>query len=69
MNVPVVALFMMKESSKRYHAYIIPVEVDTAEVGLANKAELLARKFVTDCERITRQYPLQWFNFYDFWKI
>jgi predicted LPLAT superfamily acyltransferase len=69
MNVPMVALFMMKDSWKRYHAYILPVEADLAEVGLAKKAELLACKFVGNCEEIIRKYPQQWFNFYDFWKI
>jgi predicted LPLAT superfamily acyltransferase len=69
MNVAVIALFMMKESRKKYHAYIFPIEVDDAEVGSAKKAELLARKFVVNCEQMVRKYPLQWFNFYDFWEI
>ncbi|MDR0605317.1 MAG: lipid A biosynthesis (KDO)2-(lauroyl)-lipid IVA acyltransferase [Bacteroidales bacterium] len=69
MNVSMVALFMMKDSWKKYHAYIFPVEVNSAEVGLDKKAELLASKFVGNCEEIIRKYPQQWFNFYDFWKV
>jgi predicted LPLAT superfamily acyltransferase len=69
MNVPMIALFMMKERRKKYHAYIFPLEVNEAEVGLAKKAELLAREFVGNCEQMVRKYPLQWFNFYNFWEI
>jgi predicted LPLAT superfamily acyltransferase len=71
LKVQMVALFMMKDTRKKYHAYILPVEIDSAKSEGAHwkKAELLACKFVENCERIIRKYPLQWFNFYDFWKI
>ncbi len=69
MNVPVVALFMMKDNSKKYHAYILPVEADAIDPNLAKRAELLACEFVRNCEQILRKYPRQWFNFYDFWKV
>jgi predicted LPLAT superfamily acyltransferase len=26
-------------------------------------------EYVKSLEKIVRKYPLQWFNFYDFWKI
>ena len=68
MNVPVVSLFMMKDSPKKYHAYILPVETDPTESNMNKKAELLAREFVKNCEQIIRKYPQQWFNFYDFWE-
>jgi len=67
MDVPVVSLFVMKSSYKKYHAYIFPVEVSSSELHPARKAEQLALQFVQNCENIVRKYPLQWFNYYDFW--
>jgi predicted LPLAT superfamily acyltransferase len=69
MNVQVVSLFMMKDSNKKYHAYILPVEEDTTETNPTKKAEFLARNFVSNCEQIIRKYPQQWFNFYDFFSL
>lgn len=66
MKVPMVALFMMKDRRKRYHAHILPVEIASTEVNLTKRAELLAHTFVENCEQIVRKYPQQWFNFYDF---
>jgi predicted LPLAT superfamily acyltransferase len=71
MNVPVLSLFMMKDTWKKYHAHVLPVEIDYAESNAVaiRKAKLLAYQFVENCEQIIRKYPQQWFNFYDFWKI
>ena len=65
LEVPVASLFMMKDSPKKYHAYILPVEAST-EPDRNKKAESLARNFVCNCEEIIRKYPRQWFNFYEF---
>jgi len=32
------------------------------------KPEMLLEAFVTEVERKVKEYPEQWFNFYDFWK-
>ena len=31
-------------------------------------AQRLAKQYVQDLENKVRQYPEQWFNYYDFWK-
>jgi len=68
-NVQVVSIFVMKESVSDYHIYVKPVSFDDSiEVSKQEKAELLTRKFVKELENIVRQYPEQWFNFYEFWK-
>lgn len=69
LDVPMVALFMMKDRYNKYHAYIYPVTHDAEETNLAKKASQLARNFAASCEIVVRKYPHQWFNFYDFWKI
>ena len=66
-NASVLAVFVMKEGMKKYHIFIEKVNYDTS----ANKREQvvqLAQNFVLVLEKMIRQYPTQWFNYYDFWK-
>ena len=68
-DVPVVSIFVMKESITNYHVYVKPVFLDnTIKAPKREKAEYLTRKFVKELEGIVRRYPEQWFNFYEFWK-
>ena len=53
-NVSMLAVFVMKESYKTYHAYVR---------GIRN-----AQDFANNLEEIVRKYPTQWFNYFDFWK-
>ena len=53
-NVAMLAVFVMKESYKTYHAYVR---------GIKN-----AQDFADNLEEIVRKYPTQWFNYFDFWK-
>ncbi len=66
-EVPVLAVFVMKEGYKKYHAYVRVIQGDKQ----ANKREqmtLLAQNFASQLEDIVRRYPTQWFNYFDFWK-
>ncbi|MDD4848711.1 MAG: lipid A biosynthesis (KDO)2-(lauroyl)-lipid IVA acyltransferase [Bacteroidales bacterium] len=70
-QLPVVALFVMKEKAKKYHILVQPIEIsnlETTQNHIAN-AKNLARSFAKTLEMIVKEYPTQWFNFYDFWKI
>ena len=68
-DVPVVAIFVMKESATNYHIYIKPIVInDSVQVSKREKTELLTRRFVESLEETVRKYPEQWFNFYQFWK-
>ena len=53
-NVPMLAVFVMKESYSAYHAYVRDIKT--------------AQDFATNLEEIVRKYPTQWFNYFDFWK-
>lgn len=68
-GVPVTALFVMKCSSRAYRSYHIPL-VDVKDKGLSRDeaVEMLMRDYVARLEEMVRAYPLQWFNFYDFWQ-
>ena len=66
-DVEVLAVFVMKEGMKTYHAYVYKVERDEQ----ANKREQmsqLASHYAALLEDIVRRYPTQWFNYFDFWK-
>lgn len=66
-SAPVLAVFVMKESMRKYRIFIKRINYDVT----ANKREQiaqLAQNFVSTLEEILRQYPTQWFNYYDFWK-
>ena len=53
-NVAMLAVVVMKESYRTYHAYVR---------GIKN-----AQDFADNLEDIVRKYPTQWFNYFDFWK-
>ena len=68
-DVPVVSIFVLKESVSNYHVYVKPVVLQNEiNVSKKEKAELLTREFVKNLEAIVGKYPEQWFNFYKFWK-
>lgn len=67
-NVSALAVFVIKTSSKKYKLYLKPITADHSSGNNSKaKAEGLATKFAEELETIVRQYPEQWFNFYQFW--
>lgn len=66
-GVPMLATFVMKRSTNRYTIHV--ERIDVPECGNRNeKATIMARKFASLIEGIINRYPLQWFNFYNFWE-
>jgi predicted LPLAT superfamily acyltransferase len=69
-EVEVLAIFCVKISAKKYKIICKnvlntpPSTPTTKHEQIAN----LAKKYVAELEKIVRQYPEQWFNFYEFWK-
>ena len=61
LKVPVVFVYVMKESTKHYHLY-----TREAEFKSRNAQDLL-RKYTESITWILKKYPYQWFNYYDFW--
>tara|TARA_R110002167_G_scaffold163242_18_gene360021 strand:- start:4408 stop:5295 length:888 start_codon:yes stop_codon:yes gene_type:complete len=61
LKVPVLFVFVMKETKKSYHLYARTVK---AEKG---GAEVLLQEYIKNLEWILKKYPLQWFNYFDFW--
>jgi predicted LPLAT superfamily acyltransferase len=74
-DVPVLTVFVMKESTWQYRILIHRLEpaardTSTLAPGAARKAkmEALARSYAAQLEAVVRRYPTQWYNYYDFWQ-
>jgi len=81
-EVEVLAIFAIKISTKKYKIYVQPCTSIAAGADLQSvpdknntpiknrreRVENLAKSYVKELENIVKQYPLQWFNFYEFWK-
>lgn len=61
LKVPVVFVYVMKEANLHYHLY-----AREAEVKHRDEAALL-RSYIASVESMLKMYPLQWFNYFDFW--
>ena len=68
-DVPVLAVFCMKENKNSYHVHYKMLEPEMkTNMGTREKAEKYAQAYAKSIEDILQQYPNQWFNFYKFWK-
>lgn len=61
----VYSLFVMKTKWDTYRIYCREYK---AEGNVRTAACEMARQYGSELERLTRLYPTQWYNFYDFWK-
>lgn len=62
LKVPVVFVYVMKEKDLHYHLYARIAEVKKAD------AESLLEAYTDSMEQMLRKYPLQWFNYFNFWE-
>jgi len=61
LKVPVIFLYIMKETNKHYHFY-------AEQAVFKNRdAQDLLKQYTLSIERILKKYPYQWFNYFDFW--
>jgi len=71
-GVPVSFVFAVKENRSHYHFYATPLQkieyssnLNKRNINLRNAVETYVRAL----ERILIKYPVQWFNYYDFWNL
>lgn len=62
LNVPVLFVYVMKETRQHYHLF-----ARTAQVKNRNAQDLL-ENYTQSVAWILEKYPLQWFNYFNFWK-
>lgn len=65
-NVPMLFVSVMKTGAKRYTATVNRIDVDT-EGNTKTRAAALARKYVKLLEKTVKEYPAQWYNYFEFW--
>lgn len=66
-KVPVTIVFGMKESAFHYHFFSTPIKEYLNLDREANLHEIL-HDFIESVELKVKQYPEQWYNYYNFWK-
>jgi len=66
-KVPVSFVYAFKETNKHYHLFSSePKRYD--HLSKPDIVPALLKDYVEEMERKAKLYPVQWFNYYDFWK-
>ena len=66
-DLKVLAVNVMKIGSKRYKIYVTPLEYDIT-APRKKQIKMLSDAYARELERLLKQYPTQWYNYFDFWK-
>ena len=64
-QVPVSFVFAMKDRAFDYHFYASSPKIYTGEKETS--LEEMLRDYCLNMEKIIQKYPLQWYNYYNFW--
>lgn len=71
-GVPATFVFALKERPSHYHFYATPPVSLPFTRNLMLRESILGdalRVYVSRLEEMVHRYPLQWFNYYNFWKL
>lgn len=69
-DVPVTFAFAMKETKTHYHFYATPLKKVGKFKTLAEREQMLRAmvdEYAGELAKKVKLYPLQWFNYYQFW--
>jgi predicted LPLAT superfamily acyltransferase len=66
LNAPVVFVYAFKEGTQHYHLYSTPVKTYYSRKG--DTIQSVVTEYSRSMEEMTRAYPEQWFNYYNFWQ-
>lgn len=61
LNVPVLFVYVMKETNKHYHLYTRKSQAKHRD------AQALLKEYTQSVTWMLKKHPLQWFNYFDFW--
>lgn len=70
-NKPVSYVFSIKEARYKYRFFATPLKIIPGKNSHWGRNEMIGfsvKEYVGELEKIIRKYPLQWFNYYNFWK-
>ena len=66
-EAPVLTVFVMKEGRRDYKVLLDRLPESEGKTR-QERVQALADAYASTLEKVVRQYPDQWYNFYDFWK-
>lgn len=61
LRVPVLFVYVMKETNKHYHLYSRKADFKNRD------AQGLLKEYTKSVEWMLKKYPTQWFNYFEFW--
>ena len=67
LKVPVVFVFAVKESNYHYHFFASEIK-DYLHLSKDDAIYQILADFVKEMEQKVKQYPAQWYNYYNFWQ-
>lgn len=70
-DFPVTFVYTLKESKTHYHFFATRPKVYKNISGTGDEQadlKILLSDYISTLEHFVKEYPNQWFNFYDFWK-
>ena len=65
-SLDVLAVNVMKTSLKGYKIYVTPLPYDK-NAPRQEQIKQLSGAYVAELEKRVRQYPTQWYNYFEFW--
>ena len=63
----VLAINVMKASLRSYKIYVTPLPYDKTATR-QEQIKQLSMAYVNELEKRVRQYPAQWYNYFEFWE-
>ncbi len=66
-GLDVLAVNVMKDSLLDYKIYVTPLAYDK-EASRQEQIRQLSSAYVAELEKRVRQYPTQWYNYFEFWQ-
>ena len=65
-SLNVLAVNVMKTSLKSYKIYVTPIMYNK-EASRQEQIRQLSEAYVAELEKRVREYPTQWYNYFEFW--
>lgn len=69
LGCPAVFYFAMREKGRRYRFIFRTPEMISPRNDGEKMNDYIFRTYISALEEVVREYPGQWFNYYDFWKL
>ena len=69
LGCPVVFYYAMRGRGRNYRFIFRTPGMELADRGNMKEEEYIFRAYVASLESVVREYPEQWFNYYDFWNL